>query len=420
MKRSDLIRDLRLPEAAAEQLNAWKFSAAAGFDESCEVPDAELLRQTVGAWQCAETLLEELTVLADTVRQTEALRRWFFFRQKLHFFDITPQVVGEKEIPKLTELLGAAGDAQFNLLLALSAHSLRCATYRKLGVPEKYAVAPLAALELTANEFKKTHGFFGFPVGLLHWSSHYVAGRLFRIGRLEYMPREPPPLLPAGFRHRRSRKIVLLARDGWLFNAAGLRLGPDESPAGAAFRSRIYGVPGGLAGTPIDPRGFARIGERFTVLDAEYEPLYLPWSFTAEIHIPGGGGMTMDLCKESLREAQWFFPRYLGRQVEFFWCASWVLNPELARELPESNIAALQSRCYLTPHYATPDAGLNFVFGRTDGDWLKYPTDNSLRRAFHRIIARGERLRSGAMMIDKAGADAFKPGFYQLQSEGKS
>ena len=206
--------------------------------------------------------------------------------------------------------------------------------------------------------------------------------------------------------------MVLLARDNWKFLANGLRLPLDEPFARTEFTTSLVQDGKVIRGTLIDPRGFARLEREVTLDAAEYEAAMKPYELTAEIHIPGGGGMTMEKVQASLKEAREFFPKYLGWKVPFFWCVSWVFNPEVAAELPASHIAELHRRVYLAPRDSTRDSGLRFVFGRTDGDWLSYPGDTSLRRAVLNILRRGGTLKNGVMVIDDAGIDAFRPGFY--------
>lgn len=108
--------------------------------------------------------------------------------------------------------------------------------------------------------------------------------------------------------------------------------------------------------------------------------------------------MTAELAGASLREAAAFFRKYFKKEIRAFVCDSWILNPAWMELLPESNLAAFMRELYLFPRTPYPQAGLFFVFGRSDGDFASYPADTSLRRAFHRLYNAGEPFRTGGMV----------------------
>ncbi|MGN0848236.1 MAG: hypothetical protein ACI4OV_00925, partial [Victivallaceae bacterium] len=64
-----------------------------------------------------------------------------------------------------------------------------------------------------------------------------------------------------------------------------------------------------------------------------------------------------------------------------------------------SNLAKLMREVYLFPECSYGRDGAFFIFGRSDGDFSVYPQDNSVRKAFHRIVDAGELLKSGGMFI---------------------
>ena len=82
-------------------------------------------------------------------------------------------------------------------------------------------------------------------------------------------------------------------------------------------------------------------------------------------------------------------------------------------ELPGSYLARFMKEVYLTPMPEEDRAGLFFVYGRSDGELSEYPADNSLRRAFRRLIDAGRPLRMGGMFILTADLDRFGTGTYR-------
>ena len=412
-----MVDELKLPESIMESFNAWNLDLLTTKleqrnQEALEVLEEGRCHALLADFPEAAGAADALAPLISQMRSFEALRNWLLVEVALRVHELaTP---GAPKLPPgmLEPLLGKEGCALFYLLAALTTVPQWFATYRRMGIPESYARQTLGRLANEIAAFRQKNGYWGFRHDL-HWYKHFIDGKLFSIGRFEYMVRETPPWIPAVFRNKRTGKLVLLARDGWLFTADGYRLALDRTPAAADFTASLVQNGTTIRGTKIDPRGFALLQNEVELPASEYEAVMKPYELTAEIHIPGGGGMTMEKVKASLLEAREFFPKYLGWRVPFFWCVSWVFNPEIAQEMPDSNIARLQSRCYLAPRDSTADAGLIFVFGKTDGNWAEYPGETSLQRAFLRIIHRGSPLKYGVMVIDDAGIDAFCPGFYQ-------
>ena len=84
-----------------------------------------------------------------------------------------------------------------------------------------------------------------------------------------------------------------------------------------------------------------------------------------------------------------YFPDYPTRD---FFCESWMLDPQLAALLPDSNLAAFQRRWSLSGDRRSGDAEvLFFVFdqrGPLDLDSL--PQDTALRRAIAAVLAAGQ------------------------------
>jgi hypothetical protein len=111
-----------------------------------------------------------------------------------------------------------------------------------------------------------------------------------------------------------------------------------------------------------------------------------------DVHIPATGPLNPALVEASLDAAVGFFARHFPTpRFRSAWCNSWLLDPQLARYLPESsNILAFQRRFELVP---VPDdrpdddlAVLEFVFERDrtplrPHDLDRLPQRTSLERA---------------------------------------
>jgi len=109
-------------------------------------------------------------------------------------------------------------------------------------------------------------------------------------------------------------------------------------------------------------------------------------------HIPRTGPLKPALVDESFAEATNFFARHFpDYPTRDFFCASWMLDPQIAELFPHSNLAAFQRRWTL---YGDSQPGntdvLFFVFNRrepTNPESL--PRDTSLQRAIAERMAAG-------------------------------
>ena len=296
----------------------------------------------------------------------------------------------------------------YNLLAVLTAFEYVEKTYARLGLPPEVAQATLqyttgAIAEYAAGNDNK----LGINGRKLHWFRFYIDGKLFRIGRLEFMIQDPLPYLPIACRRNSDGKVIALCRNGWLLSKDGLQLFESDDPAKAYIKAKVEQTTDTISGIPINPRGFAEVDRFITLNTNEYTPLWNMWDLVPGVHIPGGGGMKRSLIEDSLRKARDFFPKYFNRKVAGFSCYSWIYNPDFEEELPNSNLADFMREVYLFPIKSVGVEGLYFVFGKSDKDWSDYPADNSLRLAFHRLREAGKRLKAGGMFIDADAVDNF-------------
>ncbi|MCS7477705.1 acyltransferase domain-containing protein [Umezawaea endophytica] len=119
-----------------------------------------------------------------------------------------------------------------------------------------------------------------------------------------------------------------------------------------------------------------------------------------EVHIPGDGPMTPDLCDESFRLARPFFAEHFpDERYDHATCRSWLLDRQLADVLPaDSNIVRFQRRFELFgPEPACDSDVLEFVFHLPPGtgDLARLPQDTTLQRAIVTHLRAGRHWRQG-------------------------
>ena len=214
------------------------------------------------------------------------------------------------------------------------------------------------------------------------------------------------------YKHKTSGKVIALCRENWRLDRNGWQLWrdyPDEEPyCVTTFEENDSFV----QGTPIDPAGFAEVDKTAVLDKSEFELLWLDSDLVPDIHIPPGGGMTVERCEKSLKDAIKFFKQYLKCEPKAFTCFSWVFNPDFCQVLPESNMAKFMHNVYLTPLSGSSLSGLSFVFGKSDKNWSDYPAEKSLQKAFHTLRKQGKRLKMGGMFIEAAGISNFNTNYY--------
>ncbi|OQA85572.1 MAG: hypothetical protein BWY31_01854 [Lentisphaerae bacterium ADurb.Bin242] len=286
-----------------------------------------------------------------------------------------------------------------NLMVALSSLPLTGKTLERLGIPERYLRDIASWLGGTIQIYAAAHdGIPGHTLTQTPWLRWHMDGKLFRIGRLEYLFGGWPEWLPVVYRNRKDGKLAVLCRDQWAFDKDGFRVDPEkETPA---FIARLKELDGKITGTPVTPEGFPVSGRKVTLDLRDWFPLCAAWDQIPSVHIPGGGGMSREAVKSSLLEAKQFFRKYFSTDVKAFVCGSWIFNPAWEKELPDSNLADFSRQVYKGPCFPPGGGpGLFFVYGRDDKDPRTLPCVSSLHKAFCRIYERGEPLRSGAMFI---------------------
>jgi len=413
MKLEEFAGLFRLDEITCDFLARHDFAAAEAAYR--EPPPGLTEEKILARWRKLELASDPAPVLhaAARARASEALKHAYHYLAFYWWQSPDCEPYGYR-LPRFDTVAGAADGAALELVLALDGCDAIEKTHARLGLPEEYARAIERNIVFQSEKFLREHGRAGYPASGHHWARFYVEGRLFRLGRLEFMI-EPAPLrfTPALFRRRSDGKVIALCRDGWKLNCEGLQLWRDEAPESAYRTAFLETKPGAVRGIPVNPAGFAEVDRVVTLSEAEFAPLWSDWDLVPDVHIPGGGGMRLELCLASFREAMEFFPRYFHRTPAGFTSVSWIFNPDFAVELPDSNLARFMRELYLGPHPSSGMDGLGFVFGREQADWSDFPGDNSLRRAFHNLRRAGRRLKSGSMFLEARGLEHFGEGVYR-------
>ncbi len=314
-----------------------------------------------------------------------------------------------RQWPSLDHRLGEHHGA-FYLIVAGSMVPLVAEKHQQLGVDTQITQATCKQIASFAGNYKRMTGGVGIPLRQLFWLRHYPAGRLFRLGRMEYMIKSFAGPVRV-YRHRHTDQTVALCEDGLSFNAAGFMDGQDT------WRSALELEPNRVRGQLISPQGFAQ--QHTMELDlADWDCVLQPGDSVIDMHIPAGGGMQLEKCRDSMTAAASFFGQMFPETpVQAIVCSSWIFNTQLeAIPLSSDNLVQFQRELYLFPVTSRGDDGLWFIFFQDPVDPKTAPRHTSLQRAVADFLAQGNQWRGGGMFFLLDHLQHFGLQYYRQQS----
>jgi hypothetical protein len=274
--------------------------------------------------------------------------------------------------------------------------------------PEEVTRETLSQVSCVSGNYRRmTGGLLGVTVNTLFWMRHYPAGKLFRLGRFEYKI-EPFRQAIRVFRSRKTGETLALAPDGVRYSGEG------HVDAENGWTATLTEKEDTVTGFPISPYGMA-VRTQVTLAKAEWECVLKTGDPILEMHIPAGGGMTVERCGDSMRRAAAFFRRYFPEKpVRAITCVSWIFNTQFEEIQPRmENLLAYQHELYLHPVTSSGRDGLWFIFLRDEFDPATLPRDTSLRRGVADFLAAGNFWRCGGMFfllddLERFGTQAYR------------
>ena len=292
----------------------------------------------------------------------------------------------------------------FQMMIALSSLPLIEEKYKSLGVEDEVFFAFCKGFGGNIRRYMESHDNIPGYGSAIHWFRHHADGRLFRLGRLEFMTELWRTIHPAAYRNKKDGRICLLCQNNWMFDKEGLLVTKKKD---AVFISRLYTDEKSITGTTFDKEGYPITDKLVTLSLSEWECAATPWDLMLDVHIPRDEKLDMEECRLSFIKAKEFFRRVFKMEVKAFRCGSWLLNPDFAREMPFSNMAKFQKNVHLGPISRSPGNGLYFVYGRADADPLKLPVTTSLHKVFRKFAENNIVLKSGMMTLLAEEAETF-------------
>ncbi len=295
----------------------------------------------------------------------------------------------------------------FYLLLGLGLVPGARKTYEKMGVTENIIKDTMKEIEGFNGNHRVAHGRPGMLPSQLFWITNYYRGKLFRLGRFEYKL-EPFHFPGTFYRNRKTGQKLGFAPDGVKFDGNGFVDGTggvfDEKNGWTSSFCEENGV---VSGNPYSPLGYA-VREKKSISLKEWVPALRQNDWTIDLHIPPGGGMTPEACRDSFKMAFEFFnSRFPEKKSSAIVCSSWIFNTQFEELLPDSNMVKFMSELYLFPVQSSGRDGFNFVFCREYANLAEAPRKTSLQKAMLGILESGRKLRSGGMAFFIEDMDGF-------------
>lgn len=323
---------------------------------------------------------------------------WHAYRLAFEHLDAPAKVL--RALPDLPKALGDDW-GQFYTLVSLEAIPRMIERDRERGVPDEITRDTMRDIYHHSQSRRAFYGHWGMRQRTLYWFRHHTKGEIHRLGRLQFIP-EPNKSVRHVFRHRVTREVVALSPDGVEYGADGYILDDATHPRDreGGWTARLEESDDAVVGCPLAPMGMAS-RQTVTLKRDEWNQALAEGDPILDMHIPEGGRMTPEACRDSFAEATTFFPKYFP-EITFkaYTCRSWIFNTQFEEHLPpESNLVQFQRQLYITPLKSNGKSGLYFIFGDDNIDAATAPRDTSVRRALLDILAEGRGLRQGAVVF---------------------
>ena len=343
-----------------------------------------------------------LSVVCQRIQEDIALQQLAWHCHQLLYEHLDYSQISQW--PRLTEVLGDSSGV-FYLLVALAMVRYVQSVHQDIRIPVDVSRATCHQVACFAtNYFNMTNGLLGITLNQIFWLRHYTNGRLFRLGRFEYMIKNIGNEVEV-YRHKATRRVIALAGDGIRYNTAGYVAVDADTDA---WTATLQYIPNAVVGFPILPQGMAEHRSVKLPLD-QWEKVLQQSDLVLDMHIPTGGRMHLTECWDSLCQAVSFFARFFPEKpVKAITCKSWIFNNQLQEiKISSDNLACFQRELYLFPTKSTGQDGLWFIFLQSPLDLQKAPRDTSLQRAVADFLLAGNTWRGGGMFILVDDLDQF-------------
>jgi hypothetical protein len=378
---------------AGDRWEGWPSSTDGGID---------FLRHDYIEWACGAIRLpdeigEAIMRGAAAIRQNDGLSQ---LAREFH-----RELFIDKTAPGETNKRLLASGPQSGIVAAvvyLGALPQMRACYELKRIPERVLVDTLDDMAIWMRHYHNRNGEWG--LGQVSWLIHHVTGKLFRLGRLQFAFASYNKPFKA-FRHRASGRVAVLCDSGTRYRADGQADGTNGMFDDGAGWTTVFDYDGtAYTGHPVTSKG-AVSPSRVSLPVGDWELVLEKGEPVLDVHIPEGGKMTHELCRESYGQAVAFAAEHFSEMpFKAFVCSSWLLAPQFPLLLPaDANIVRFQRDYYVTPVKSDEDQTLErvFGFGTKLADLPGVPRETSLQRIVYDHLASGGHIHGAAGFLLK-------------------
>jgi hypothetical protein len=361
---------------------------------------ARFIHEVNGLCHYSADIIAALLTGAERIAQDAALRQLAWLWHFLMFLGPSPLSHDIAGWPSPEAAMGEEAGL-FAALLVLSGVPACRARHAARGISEEVTRATLRDLEILMRHTHTTRGVWGFEE--FGWLRCHLAGELFRLGRLQFMPTRYDAKLRA-FRHRETGQVIALSEAGVRYRRDGFVDGTNGMTDAEAWTATLEINAHAARGHRAIPTGW--VEQQMSELSLNvWEQVLAPGAQILDVHIPEDGRMEHDRCGASFAQALDFFPRHFPElpPALAFTCGSWLLDHQYTRILPESaNIVRFLREFYLAPLCSDDSEPFRRVFAGKPDDLSSAPRDTRLRRAVLDFTLAGNRLHmaSGFMLVE--------------------
>ncbi len=414
MTVENLLETLRISDAQ-ESLSPYWEASCASYAPVLILNNSQILRDIAAYCGLTEGETESCVRCAETLSASEEMSRLFHHISRLLFETPAYEQKRYKEFPMLPDLGENAG--VFYLLIILGVAIDIRAFHRDRNIPEDVSKETLLDVKINVTRYARAcDGRLGILREVLSWFVKHNERLLYRLGRLQFHYKKTGGDV-AVYRHNMDRRIIAFSKAGVTYTKEGFwPVAGKEDALPTLWVSEWKEDEKTVSGNPIAPTGHAQSTP--VTLNKEAWSLELSEGCgVLDIHIPEGGGMTVDACISSMKDAVAFFDQYFPEcNAVAFTCRSWIFSPqydELYR--PDANFVLFQKEVFLFPVWSSGKEGLFFVFDTEDIDLDTIETKTSLQRAMVSHLKSGGVLRAGGMFFLSKDIDQLGHRYYRSE-----
>lgn len=398
-----IIEKFGLEKVPPEWFKTWETSMLAypGDNNLRFIQDAYILEANKTV-KLPEDALKAILETASAIRNDNCLSKlaWhsFFMTFSTNEFADTLEIDSSNIYFPSSRKFNKAFNGLFNVIVLLAGLEAAVKKHGGRGISNQITLDTFSDLELWMRHYRSKYGIWGMEEQ--NWLANHFNGKIFRLGRLQFMPRFYKGQALA-FRNIRNKKVLAFSEPEIRYRGDGQVDGTNDIfDSEGSWLSQLSVNEEFIEGNLISPYGYAVRGV-YKILMQEWEEILSKGDPVLDIHIPEGERMSHEICGESLKMAKKFFATHFPeRTFKAFVCSTWLFDSQFQSILPPySNIVRFQREFYLYPYKGSDFQVFERVFGSKPKDLSKAPRDSSLRRGVLDFVIGGGHFRDAGGFI---------------------